>query len=187
MKNRQIALDSLAPERENDFPHRPLRRWRFKPRAMSTSTTRPVVLLVEDSDDDAFFFRHALKKTGFQCTLVHAADGAIALQHFRTAIAGGADAPAWPDLVFLDLKLPRFTGFEILAWIREQGVEAKLDVAILSGSEHSSDIERAMALGALDYFVKPVRVEQLAARLFRWSEKHALQKADAAGNVSAGP
>jgi CheY-like chemotaxis protein len=139
---------------------------------MSGTPSRPYILLVEDSEDDVFFFRHALKKTCVTCTLAHAADGAAAIEYLKRAMAGDPKSP-WPDLVFLDLKLPTFSGFEVLGWIRENKIESRLDVAILSGSEHASDVERAMGLGATGYLVKPVSVEQLQMRVTRWSEAHA--------------
>jgi DNA-binding response OmpR family regulator len=138
---------------------------------MADPASRPVVLLVEDSEDDAFFFRHALKKAGLACALFHAKDGAEALSYLKAALASATDAAhPWPDLVFLDLKLPTFSGFEILKWIREQTLPKPLDVTVLSGSEHASDIARATQLGATEYFVKPVAAEQLRLRFARWTE-----------------
>src|SRR3954449_11136995 len=95
----------------------------------------PVILLVEDSEDDAFFFRRVLKRSGIEHSLRQAADGAAALRYLEAARAGADETKyPWPDLVFLDLKLPTFSGFEILTWIREQKMEP-LDVLVLSGSE----------------------------------------------------
>lgn len=120
------------------------------------------ILLVEDSDDDVFFFRTALRNCGVDTALKHAADGAIAIEHLKGVLA---DPRTTPDFVFLDLKLPGFDGFEILAWIRTQPFNPPLDVAVLSGSEHPTDMARAKALGATDYFVKPLSADQLRARL----------------------
>src|SRR4051794_23204862 len=102
---------------------------------MSAPDLAPTVLLVEDSEDDAYFFRRALKKLGRDCALIHVADGAAALDFFKAALAPHADAAhPWPDLVFLDLKLPTFSGFEILEWLREQTLPRPLDITVLSGS-----------------------------------------------------
>ena len=129
---------------------------------MSRSSPFPLVLLVEDSEDDAFFFRWTLEKCGFPCEVVHAVDGAAAVKH----LSGGS--ARLPDLVFLDLKIPTLTGFEVLAWIREQRFDPPLDVAVLSGSEHASDIQRAHLLGATGYYVKPLSIEQLRSRFQNW-------------------
>lgn len=141
---------------------------------MSGSLVRPVILLVEDSEDDAFFFRHALKKTALACSVFHMADGAAAIRYFRSAWAdrNNAEHP-WPDLVFLDLKLPTFSGFEILAWIREQKTDAPLSITVLSGSEHASDLQRAKSLGAEAYLVKPIATELLRERIQGWVKMRA--------------
>jgi CheY-like chemotaxis protein len=132
---------------------------------MPSNLSCPRVLLVEDSEDDAFFFRWTLEKCGLPCDVVHTVDGIAAMQHLEAVLAGRAPHP---DLVFLDLKIPSFTGFEVLAWVRERNFEPPLDVAVLSGSEHASDIQRAHALGATGYYVKPLSVEQLRTRINEW-------------------
>ncbi|WP_158277657.1 response regulator [Opitutus sp. ER46] len=129
---------------------------------MSTSQRRPLVVLVEDSEDDAFFFRWAVGKCTRDCEVVHLADGGLAMTYLRAMQAG--EQPR-PDLLFLDLKLPVFSGFEILGWIQAQHFEPPLEVIVLSGSEHGSDLLRARACGAADYCVKPISPAQLHQRL----------------------
>lgn len=134
------------------------------------NTQRPIVLLVEDSEDDFFFFRRALNKTGLPSSLFHANDGGAALSYLEAALATPDDpAHPRPDLVFLDLKLPTFSGFEILTWIRQHAGYLALDVTVLSGSEDASDIARARSLGANGYLAKPVSTEELKSRLGAWS------------------
>jgi CheY-like chemotaxis protein len=146
---------------------------------MSSSRSRPNVLLVEDTEDDAFFFRYTLKKTGTPCTISHVADGGAAIKHLEAASKGGvATGPLWPDFIFLDLKLPTFSGFEILSWMRQQRFPTMPTVIVLSGSENATDVERAKALGAAEYLVKPITTDQLRDRLARWSELHPTEAAD---------
>jgi DNA-binding response OmpR family regulator len=122
-----------------------------------------LVLLVEDSDDDAFFFHLALRKTGVNCRVIHLSDGKQAAEYLDALHSGSG--VAHPDLVFLDLKLPLLNGFEILEWIRGRTYDPPLRISILSGSDHEADMERARKLGAGDYLVKPISSDQLIARM----------------------
>ena len=141
---------------------------------MSSAPAKPVVLLAEDSEDDAFFFRWNLQKAGLACDLIHASDGGQALQILQQRCGpAAASAPArCPDLVFLDLKMPALTGFELLEWIQAHPFDPPLDVAVLSGSDHASDVARAKALGASAYYVKPISTDHLRARFAAWRDKN---------------
>jgi CheY-like chemotaxis protein len=130
--------------------------------AMPARSGLPLILLVEDSEDDAYFFRRILKHSGIQCNLVHVDDGAAALDALEQAKFRTEHRPG---LIFLDLKLPTYDGFEILQWIRDQQFDPPMEVAVLSGSEHDVDISRAKSLGAKHYFAKPLSVEQLRTAL----------------------
>lgn len=129
---------------------------------MPTHSSRVSVLLVEDSDDDAFFFRWALQRTNVACDLVHLTDGAAAIEYLD---GPGANPPLRPDVVFLDLKLPKRSGFDVLTWIGGRG--RSLHVVVLSGSEQATDLERAQVLGAASYVVKPIGVTALRDQLDR--------------------
>jgi DNA-binding response OmpR family regulator len=141
---------------------------------MSAVPSGLIIFLVEDSADDVFFFQRALKNSRLEHTLIHVPDGGAALGYLKQAMSDTADAAhPLPDLVFLDLKLPTFSGFEILEWIRAQKNGSALDVTVVSGSEQEEDVARATALGVSAYCVKPVSVEQLRARFASWRERHA--------------
>jgi len=133
---------------------------------MSSPASRPFVLLVEDSDDDAFFFQRALRKSEAQFDVVRVSNGADAIRFFETCFASAGQRPrAVPDYVFLDLKLPVLSGFEILEWLSNRQVLEQLKIAILSGSESVADVRRGAELGVNDYLVKPVPVSTLRERL----------------------
>lgn len=155
---------------------------------MSRSDLSPRVLLAEDSEDDAFFFRWTLHKCGLPCELVHARDGAEALRFLEAAAdSAGQRSETCPDLVFLDLKMPALTGFEVLAWIQQHPFDPPLEVAVLSGSEHATDVERARKLGATGYFVKPISVEQLRTRFTDWHRRHGEAAASTPTSAHAAP
>jgi two-component system response regulator len=128
---------------------------------MSGGNDKLKILLVEDCDDDAFFFGRALDKTLLPCEFVHVADGGAAVEHLRNARGTGSV----PDLIFLDLKLPVLSGFEVLRWLGTQNFQPFPNAAVLSGSDHEGDLVMARSPGASDYFVKPIKPEQLQVRL----------------------
>ena len=114
------------------------------------------ILLVEDSDDDAFFFRWTLQKTGLPFDFHHAVDGQEAMQ----ILEKGRQSGPLPDAVFLDLKLPGLSGFDVLQWVQEQKFQPPLNVLVLSGSDQEADVRRARLLGVDRYLVKPIRGDQ---------------------------
>lgn len=123
---------------------------------MQKETKPPMLLLVEDSEDDAYFFTRTLQRSGITCSLHHVLDGAEAIEFLRNAAKGGGQN--LPRTIFLDLKMPMLNGFEVLEWIRTQSFPSSMQIIVLSGSDHESDKTRAAQLGATDYLVKPVKV-----------------------------
>jgi len=120
------------------------------------------VLYVEDSADDFVLFRLASRKCGTPFSLQHAPDGeqAIAYLSGNGAYADREEYP-FPDLVLLDLKMPRLDGFEVLRWIRTNPATKTLPVVVLAGSSFRADIRRALELGANSYAGKPAKFEEL--------------------------
>ena len=131
---------------------------------MNSSQQDRIVLLVEDSDDDAFFFQRAFAVAATPGQLIRVADGGAAVDHLRGASERSRDLSR-THIVFLDLKLPVLSGFEVLKWIREHGIS--VEVLVLSGSDIESDIDAARNLGAADYLVKPISAQELKKRLTR--------------------
>lgn len=117
----------------------------------------PTILLAEDSDDDAFFFERAVKKACLGCSFVRAGNGKIAIE----MLSGKVE----PFLVFLDLKMPVMSGFDVLMWLASSARGAKPKVIVLSGSNDQADRTRAFSLGASDYLVKPITPEVLRAKI----------------------
>ena len=126
---------------------------------MWTNTNLPILLLVEDSDDDAYFFKRTLDKSGATCSFHHATDGAQAIDFLENA--SRSEEPSLPQIIFLDLKMPTVNGFEVLDWINKQTFSSQIQVIVLSGSEYEEDKQRAEKLGAAAYLVKPVKVSDL--------------------------
>jgi CheY-like chemotaxis protein len=122
----------------------------------------PTMLLVEDNEDDVFVFRRALKKAHFTNPLQVATDGQQAIDYLSGAgVYQDRMSYPLPFIAFLDLKLPYFSGFEILEWIRSRPEFNSLVVIVLTSSAEEKDYHRAYALGARSYLVKPPKSEML--------------------------
>ena len=120
------------------------------------------VLLVEDDPDDVLLTQRAFRKLGVPTSMQVVGDGEQALAY----LMGGGDYAdrerfPLPDLMLLDLKLPRRSGFEVLEWLRAQPGLRRLPVVVLTGSRESVDVNRALDLGANSYLVKPVGFDDL--------------------------
>jgi CheY-like chemotaxis protein len=120
-----------------------------------TDTTK-TILIVDDNDDDVFALRRALNKAALENPQQIVTNGREAIDYLSGAnrFSDRQSFPI-PGLVFLDLKMPLVDGFEVLTWIREQAALRELPVIILTGSDEEKDHQRAAALGAHDYLVKP--------------------------------
>ncbi len=126
------------------------------------SASRINVLHVEDDPNDALLFRHACQTAGvcFDVQAVADGDEAIAYLCGNAAFSDRKKHPV-PQLMLLDLKMPRLSGFDVLAWLRGQSTFRKMPVIVLTSSNHEIDIKRAYDLGANSYVVKPVGFDAL--------------------------
>jgi chemotaxis family two-component system response regulator Rcp1 len=121
-------------------------------------TDRPRILLVEDNPADANLVEEALAEARVECVLSILRDGAQAIQFIDRLDAGAADPE--PDIVLLDLNLPKVEGAEVLKRLRSSPKCAAAKVLIVSSSDAPADRDRAMELGANGYFRKPESWEQ---------------------------
>ena len=115
------------------------------------------ILLVEDNPYDAELTLRALKKSGLANKLLTFPDGVEALDFlFGQGMYAGRNLAARPKVIFLDLKLPRASGLEVLARIKADARTRMIPVVILTSSQEESDIVRSYDLGVNSYTVKPV-------------------------------
>jgi two-component system response regulator len=113
------------------------------------------ILLVEDNPDDEVLTLRALKRNNILNEVVVARDGVEALDYLE-----GCESGNLPEVVLLDLKLPRIDGLEVLRRIRENRKTRRLAVVILTSSNEDRDIIAGYDLGANSYIRKPVDFEQ---------------------------
>lgn len=120
-----------------------------------------VILLVEDNPDDVVLTLRALKKNNIMNQVVVAKDGVEALDYlFGTGRYEGRDVNDRPQIILLDLKLPKVDGLEVLKRLREDERTRLLPVVILTSSKEQHDLIEGYSLGANSYIRKPVDFNQ---------------------------
>ena len=111
------------------------------------------VLLVEDSPADVFLVRHAIDHEGLDFTLELAEDGDAALAFIERVDRG--ECIKAPDVLLLDINVPRRTGNEVLERVRRSPRCGRIPVVMISSSDSPVERKRAFELGATEYFRKP--------------------------------
>jgi CheY-like chemotaxis protein len=116
------------------------------------------VLLVEDDLNDIFLVKRAFKMAQLPTPLQVVTDGVEAISYLQgDGKYADRDAFPLPQLIVMDIKMPRKTGFEVLAWVKGNELPIRrIPIVIVSSSNNPSDINRAYELGANAYMVKPV-------------------------------
>jgi two-component system, response regulator len=123
-------------------------------------TNEVEILLVEDSLNDAELTLRALKKYNLANSVVHAKDGAEALDFiFGVDGNGSRDIENKPKVILLDLKLPKVDGIEVLSKLKSDARTRTIPVVVMTSSREDSDLAKCYELGANSYIVKPVEFE----------------------------
>src|ERR1051325_1929964 len=114
------------------------------------------LLVAEDSNEDVFLLERALQQTGVAINARFVSDGQEAVDYLEgVGEFGNRQAYPMPALIMLDLKMPRFNGFDVLNWMKSQPEHRRTPVIIFSSSDDRGDIDRAYELGASCYMAKP--------------------------------
>lgn len=117
-----------------------------------------IVLLVEDEETDAEMAMRSIRRSGLDCKVIWARTGDEAIQLCKEQASSYS-------LIFLDIKLPRVNGFEVLQSIRQSPSMVCTPVVMLSSSDEAGDVERAVSLGANSYIRKQLDPEISDANL----------------------
>lgn len=126
---------------------------------MGPTSLQPVeILLVEDSPTDVLLAKEALECSSIVNNLHTVRDGVEALAFLHSE--GRYQAVPRPDLILLDLNLPRKDGREVLAEIKNDDVLKRIPVVVLTTSKSEADVKKAYSLHANCYIVKPVNLDQ---------------------------
>ncbi len=118
---------------------------------------KKIILLVEDNPDDELLAIRALKKNKIMNDVVVARDGTDALDYlFGTGAYSDRDTSVTPQVILLDLKLPKIDGLEVLRRLRNDERTKLLPVVVLTSSKEDKDLNESYRLGANSYIRKPV-------------------------------
>jgi CheY-like chemotaxis protein len=115
-----------------------------------------LILLAEDREDDVIMLRRSFQKAGINNPMQVVRDGEEAISYLEGtgSFSDRVEFPL-PELILLDLKMPKVDGFDVLRWIRSQRSFSGIRVVVLSSSESIRDVNLAYSLGANSFLVKP--------------------------------
>jgi len=121
------------------------------------------ILLVEDDENDAMLLRMAFERNGIANPVQWVKDGLEAVAYLNgDGIYADREKFPFPEVLLLDLKMPRMSGLELLAWIGEHPEFRVIPTIIMTSSRQELDIETAYKLGANTYMTKPIAFDELA-------------------------
>src|ERR1051325_4277376 len=135
------------------------------------------ILVAEDDPNDQFFIEKELKKLTIPIELRFVNDGEQAVAYLL-ALGKFADSGQFPkpDVMFIDLKMPRLNGFELLEWLQKNGLSERILTVVVSSSSLQEDIDKAYDLGANAYLIKPANLRDYV-RTFRTTGEFFLEHA----------
>jgi CheY-like chemotaxis protein len=116
------------------------------------------LLVAEDDEADVFLLRRSFREVDLQAEVAFVHDGQDAIEFLQRQCQAPDDR--LPALLLLDLRMPRRNGLEVLHWVRTQPAVSSLPAILFSSSDRREDIERAYALGANAYMIKPPSVAE---------------------------
>lgn len=125
----------------------------------------PLVLLVEDNDGHAQLVTLGMRDSGIDHDMVRVADGTQALDFLHKEGKYAASPPERPDLILLDLRLPKMDGLEVLKAVKSDDKLRDIPVVVLTTSEAEKDIAKAYEYHANSYLVKPMHFDELSNML----------------------
>lgn len=118
--------------------------------------TTAKILYADDDSDDRFLLNESIVSSGLHADLVYVTNGQEAISYIEHS------QDALPDLVILDLNMPKMNGRETLSYLKTHPRFRTIPVIILSTSENQRDMDACAAQGAVSYFVKPQHAEGYA-------------------------
>ena len=130
-----------------------------------SSSKKSNILVVDDNPADHALFINAIEESGISAEIKWIKDGETALKLFRKIAEGNSSAQP-PDLIFLDINLPRYSGLEILKKIRKMDLTRSIPFIILSSSVLQSEKKEAIDLGCQGFIEKTLNVDEFNQNIF---------------------
>lgn len=129
---------------------------------MEGQKNRLIILLVEDDANDSFLLQRAFKRNGIDLPVHVCRDGEDAMEYLRAEKQySDRDKFPFPRVLITDLKMPKCSGFDLLAWLQAHPECNLIPKIVLSASAEEKDVIRAYRLGANCYFRKPSSLDEL--------------------------
>jgi len=121
-----------------------------------------LILLVDDSNDDAVLFRHALQRAGLDnpTQVVPDVDQAIAYLEGTGPFSDRTQYPM-PAILIMDVRLPNKDGFELLRWLGQRPHLRSLHVVVLTGMGDMREVSKAYQMGANSFLTKPLKAQDI--------------------------
>src|SRR6184192_4082342 len=147
-------------------------------------------MLVEDREDDILLIQRAFAKGGINNPRMIVRGGQEAMSYLagEGKYSNRAEYPL-PDLILLDLKMPGVDGFDVLRWVRQQEGFASIRIVVLTSSDAIPDVNRAYALGANSFMVKPLDFQNVVemSRILKtyWLQMNKAPETSRSAQVSA--
>ena len=121
------------------------------------------ILLIEDNDGDILLFKESFEDAGILAKIEVVTDGKLALDYFQQLTSTPIET--YPDLIFLDINLPKKNGHEVLEFLKNTEQLKQIPVIMLSTSSWYKDIEKANEAGVLMFISKPFDVDQFLRKI----------------------
>ena len=145
-----------------------------------------IILYAEDDENDQFLIEKAFAKMAHPVEVRFVNDGSEAIQYLQGTgeFADRARFPL-PTVIFLDIKMPQVNGFEVLEWLKSNESFKLIPAVMISSSQMQEDIDRAYALGASVYLVKPANLAELQ-KLFKVTGEFFIEHVEKPSNAPRG-
>jgi DNA-binding NarL/FixJ family response regulator len=131
----------------------------------SMDQVKMTILLADDDENFADLMRSAFDSLDHKVQLKTVKDGMEVLTYIEKAQAGGNPDFPTPQLILLDLRMPRMDGYEVLKALKENEKTQGIPVVALSGSDDPQDIQRIYSLGGASYMRKPSKFKSLVSKM----------------------